>query len=123
MKLLTKTFHENVFDNTYHVVIGDEGLAEKWLQKKLPEYHPIIDNAYACALHYTGKKRATVIFFSKEAWNDKEYCHDNIAHEALHATVRSLSQHKVLFDEENHEVYCYTLGWIVRNIYALKNKK
>jgi hypothetical protein len=123
MKLLTKKFREPVFDNDYLVVVGDEEKAEKWLQKTLPEYTPNIDNAYACALHYTGKKRATIIWFSEVAWKDKEYIHDTIAHEGLHATIRSLMQHGIKFDEDNHEIFCYTLGWIVRNIYDLRNKK
>lgn len=120
MKLLKKKFKEAIFENEYIVVIGNEDEAEKYLQKILPEYTPKIDSTYACALHYSGKNRATIIWFSEEAWKDKEYIHDTIAHEALHATTRSLMQHGVKFDEENHEIFCYTLGWIVREIYKMR---
>lgn len=121
MKLLAHSFTENVFDNTYHVIVGNEEDAEKWITKKLPGYGPSIDNSYACALHIdTSKKRATVIYFSSEAWKDKKYIHDTIAHEALHATIRSLDIHSIKFDVNNHELYCYTLGWIVREIYKLR---
>lgn len=120
MKLLTKTFTENVFDNTYYVCVGEEKDAEKWLEKKIKGYQPKIDGSYACALHHEGKIRRTIIFFCTEAWQDKEYCNDTISHEALHATIRSLMQHGIKFDENNHEIFCYTLGWIVRNINKLK---
>jgi len=124
VKLITKKFKEEVFDNQYLLVIGDEEKAEKWLQKQLPGYEAHIDNSYACALQFdSGQKRATIIWFSQEAWNSKEYVNDTIAHEALHATIRSLMQHGIKFDENNHEVFCYTLGWIVRQIYKVKNAK
>lgn len=122
MKLKTKTFTEDVFDNTYYVVIGDEEEAEKFLKKKIKGYKgDSIQGAYAIALHIeTLTHRGNAIYFSEKAWNDKEYRHDTIAHEALHATIRSLMQHGIKFEEDNHELFCYTLGWIVRNIYKIK---
>mgnify|MGYP003652709943 CR=1 FL=1 len=119
MKLITKKLNEKVFDNYYFIAVGESDDANKWLSRVCSGYQPNLDNDYACAIHNTVGNRATIIYFSTEAWKSKEYKQDTIAHEALHATIRSLMAHGVKFEEDNHEVFCYTLGWLVREINKL----
>ena len=108
------------------VIIIQESTVKEAVLKHKPNTDAIIkandgyfDNAYGCATWY----------YNKEAYSpcmifQQEVTENEIAHEAAHITFMIMDNKGLPNTEDNEEVFCYIIGYIVeKTVNILKNAK
>lgn len=122
MKLIHKKVTEEIYGNTYHILVGSNDDANKWVRRRFKDKTALqFDEDYACLVHLIG--HTYLMFFNTNAWNDTTFIEDTIAHECFHATIQGLHIHGVALDVDHQEPHAYYVGWLVREVHALRKKK
>jgi len=120
-KLFEPIFHTEVF-----VITGDRNRCNKKIKKQFDCDEDVIGEEYALTnkLKQVDSGRVFfVMYFSEGALKDKKNAVNTVAHECQHVTIMTLDECGVLCDAQNHETYCYLLGWLVSEVDLFLKKR